>query len=298
MDSYLFSGGAQDVLEGTQKPGALTRASGAWVRAAGGATLGKGLHPLNTHGRWVWLAIEEGEAELRWRGQRLRLAADETCVLPSAGGEATMLVESHARCLWFALAGEHAAMVVRRMGALLDMPLRQRATLGQMVLAKQLAQVTARHSGTAAATDQQQHLLYGMLASHWGQPVALVCSLSREITRVIDALRASDYRDNLTLPQMAEIARLPVETFRKRFVAEVGLPPLRYVQRCKMERAKALLREPGATIAQAGAKVGVADPYRFSKLFKTWVGISPTEFMRHVVPDAALREMGKADDEA
>ena len=48
-----------------------------------------------------------------------------------------------------------------------------------------------RHSGTGDATYQLQHLMYGMLASHWGQPVAMDAMLSHEIAKVVDTLRAN-----------------------------------------------------------------------------------------------------------
>ena len=67
-------------------------------------------------------------------------------------------------------------------------------------------------------------------------------TLSHEIARVVDALRRSEYRESFSLADMAAISRMPIETFRKRFSAELGLPPLSYLQFLKMERAKLLLR--------------------------------------------------------
>jgi len=151
-----------------------------------------------------------------------------------------------------------------------------------------------RHSGTADATYQLQHLMYGMLASHWGQPVAMDAMLSHEIAKVVDTLRANQYRDNFSLAEMAAISRMPMETFRKRFVSEVGMPPLSYVLHCKMERAKELLREEGHTVRQAGIEVGMQDPYHFSKQFKNIVGISPSAFMKQAAkPDATIRGSSK-----
>ena len=176
------------------------------------------------------------------------------------------------------------------MGALLHMPLKQGALPSQIYLAEQIVQVIVRHSGTADATYQLQHLLYGMIASHWGQPVAMDAMLSHEIAKVVDMLRANQYRDNFSLADMASISRMPMETFRKRFVAEVGMPPLSYVLHCKMERAKELLRDQNCSVREAGAAVGMQDPYHFSKQFKHIVGISPSAFMKQAsVPSATIR---------
>ncbi len=295
MESYLFSGveaaAGTLVVEGWHKPGSLTRASGAWIHAAGTAMLDVGEYPIVPHTQWVWFAVEAGEVKLTWQGHNLTLKADDTCFLPSGEDKAaTLSIPEQAKCLWVALEGELAPMVVRKMGALLHMPLRQGALPSQMYLAKQIVQVMVRHSGTSDATYQLQHLMYGMLASHWGQPVAMDAMLSHEIAKVVDTLRANQYRDNFSLAEMAAISRMPIETFRKRFVSEVGMPPLSYVLHCKMERAKELLREEGHTVRQAGAEVGMQDPYHFSKQFKNIVGISPSAFMKQASrPDATIR---------
>ena len=294
MESYLFASveAAADtlVVEGWHKPGSLTRASGAWIHAAGSAMLEAGHYALRAHEQWVWLAVESGEITLHWQGTGLHLKEEETCFLPAGDKECSIDVPHQARCLWIALEGELAPMVVRKMGALLHMPLKQGALPSQMYLAKQIVQVMVRHSGTSDATYQLQHLMYGMLASHWGQPVAMDAMLSHEIAKVVDTLRANQYRDNFSLAEMAAISRMPMETFRKRFVSEVGMPPLSYVLHCKMERAKELLREQGYTVRQAGIEVGMQDPYHFSKQFKNIVGISPSAFMKQAAkPDATIR---------
>ena len=295
MESYLFAGveAAADtlVVEGWHKPGSLTRSSGAWIHAAGSAMLEAGRYTIKPHEQWVWFAVGDGEVRLTWDGSELQLKAEQTCFLPAGDKECQLAVEGQARCLWIALEGPLAPMVVRKMGALLHMPLKQGALPSQMYLAKQIVQVMVRHSGTGDAPYQLQHLMYGMLASHWGQPVAMDAMLSHEIAKVVDTLRANQYKDNFSLAEMAAISRMPMETFRKRFVSEVGMPPLSYVLHCKMERAKELLREQDYTVRQAGVEVGMQDPYHFSKQFKNIVGISPSAFMKQAAkPDATIRK--------
>ncbi len=294
MESYLFrnvEASAENlVVEGWHKPGSLTRSSGAWIHAAGSAMLETGSYMIKPHMQWVWLAVEQGEIEMDWQGNKLQLKETQTCFLPTGDKETVIRTEGETRLLWIALEGPLAPMVVRKMGALLHMPLKQGALPSQMYLAKQIVQVMVRHSGTANATYQLQHLMYGMLASHWGQPVAMDAMLSHEIAKVVDTLRANQYKDNFSLAEMAAISHMPMETFRKRFVSEVGMPPLSYVLHCKMERAKELLREQDYTVRQAGVEVGMQDPYHFSKQFKNIVGISPSAFMKQAAqPEATIR---------
>lgn len=297
MESYLFRNLEAEpdtlVVEGWHKPGSLTRSSGAWIHAAGSAMLEAGEYEIKPHDQWIWFAVDDGTVELTWQGNTLTLKEEQTCFLPAGDKGASIHCPNQCRCLWIALEGPLAPMVVRKMGALLHMPLKQGALPSQIYLAKQIVQVMVRHSGTSDATYQLQHLMYGMLASHWGQPVAMDAMLSHEIAKVVDTLRANKYKDNFSLAEMAAISRMPMETFRKRFVSEVGMPPLSYVLHCKMERAKELLREQDYTVRQAGAEVGMQDPYHFSKQFKNIVGISPSAFMKQAAqPDATIRRHG------
>ena len=131
MESYLFTNveAAADtlVVEGWHKPGTLTRSSGAWIHAAGTAMFEKGEVALNPHGQWVWFAVEAGDVTLHWEDTELKLKAEDTCFLPAGDHAAKLEIPDQARVLWVALEGQLAPMVVRKMGALLHMPLRQGA---------------------------------------------------------------------------------------------------------------------------------------------------------------------------
>ena len=195
MNSYLLKEIPEHLaalaVEGYHKPGSLTQASGAWIQAAGSFVLEKGIWPLNPHDQWVWLAVDKGDIVLFWDNHELALSAGSTCFLPGGDKRCEISTEEDTRCLWIALEGPLSPMVVRKMGALLHMPLKQGGLPSQLYLAEQIVQVIVRHSGTADATYQLQHMLYGMIASHWGQPVAIDAMLSHEIAKVVHALRAN-----------------------------------------------------------------------------------------------------------
>lgn len=270
-------------VEGIHEPGSLTRESGVWIHAAGSGMLETGEYPLAEQPQWRWMAADSGHLQLCWgEGKSLLLQAGECCVIPPDTMNAALNVTGEARILWLSLDGPLAPAFLQQMGALLHTPMKQGALPSQLYLTRQIVQVIVRHSGTGDASFQLQHLLWGMLASHSGQPVAMDAMLSHEIAKVVDALRANQYRDNFSLSEMAAISRMPMETFRKRFVAEVGMPPLGYLLFCKMERAKALLQDH-YSVKQAGAEVGMQDPYHFSKQFKNIVGMSPSAYAKHAL---------------
>jgi AraC-like DNA-binding protein len=63
------------------------------------------------------------------------------------------------------------------------------------------------------------------------------------------------------------------------FRREMGMSPVRYLQKIRMDHAKLLLREP-LTVEQVAASVGYADPLYFSKAFKKWAGCTPTDYRK------------------
>jgi AraC-like DNA-binding protein len=49
----------------------------------------------------------------------------------------------------------------------------------------------------------------------------------------------------------------------------------------RIEKAKALMRDPGLQISEIGYKVGFADPKYFSKIFRDFEGVTPREFRKN-----------------
>lgn len=285
-DSVLFlqAGGMPDaqglIVEGLHTPDALAHASGVWIAAAGSAMLPAGSHAMAQSEYWLWLALEGGGASLESDDAAVTLRAGECCMLSPAQGALSLQVPQEARVLWMMVGGTLAGAFFQRMGALTHRVMKQGALPSQLNLAKHIVQATVRIAASEEASSAQlQQLLWAMLASHSGQPVAMDAVLSHEIAKVVDAMRKNQYRDSFSLSEMAALSRMPVETFRKRFVAEVGMPPQSYQLFCKMERAKTLLKD-GYTVRQAGVEVGMNDPYHFSKTFKNIVGMSPSAYSK------------------
>ena len=65
-------------------------------------------------------------------------SAGSTCFLPGGDKRCEISTEEDTRCLWIALEGPLSPMVVRKMGALLHMPLKQGALPSQIYLAEQI----------------------------------------------------------------------------------------------------------------------------------------------------------------
>lgn len=62
--------------------------------------------------------------------------------------------------------------------------------------------------------------------------------------------------------------------FKRRF----GMSPVRYLTCSRLERAKRLLRQPDAKVSWVASASGYPDAGYFSRIFRKYVGVSPSEY--------------------
>ena len=75
---------------------------------------------------------------------------------------------------------------------------------------------------------------------------------------------------------VAEACGMPVSTFRRHFVAELGCSPQQWAITQRLQRACTLLQDPDRTVAAIADHLGYATPFQLSQQFKKHMGISPT----------------------
>lgn len=268
-------------VEGIHVPDSLAQGSGVWIATAGSAMFTKGSYAINSQNAWIMIMCQQGSFHLSLND--LKIKSRECCIIPRDQADVSLKVEQEARIIWLLMDGPLADEFMLKLGGMLHRAMKQGALPSQLKLGRHIVQAAVRIGSVKEASSAQlQQLLWGLLASHSGQAVAMDAVLSHEIAKVIDAMRKNQYRDSFSLNDMATLSRMPVETFRKRFVSEVGMPPQSYQLFCKMERAKTLLKT-GLTVRQAGIEVGMEDPYHFSKTFKNIVGMSPSHYSKTVM---------------
>lgn len=89
----------------------------------------------------------------------------------------------------------------------------------------------------------------------------------------------------LDLEEIAENARLSKRTLNRRFLEQVGYPPIQWLLRLRMRRAQHLLANTHNSIERIASQVGAASPVVFRKHFHRIVGTSPQEYRRSWVSD-------------
>jgi AraC-like DNA-binding protein len=87
-----------------------------------------------------------------------------------------------------------------------------------------------------------------------------------------------------TLSELAHEVGLSRSVFADRFRHHVGVSPIHYLGRWRMQLAIRHLSIPGVSVAQAGAEVGYESEAAFNRAFKKHVGAPPGSWRKDRVP--------------
>jgi AraC-like DNA-binding protein len=103
---------------------------------------------------------------------------------------------------------------------------------------------------------------------------------NRWMLRARDAIDR-DYARPLSIPALARIALVSEAHFIRTFRATFGETPHHYLQRRRVERAMALLRNTDHSVTDICFAVGFSSLGTFSRTFRDIVGRSPSAFRQH-----------------
>ncbi|MDF2483941.1 MAG: two component transcriptional regulator, AraC family [Herbinix sp.] len=93
---------------------------------------------------------------------------------------------------------------------------------------------------------------------------------------------SENYKDNITLNDVAEHVELNASYFSNLFKTEVGTNFSDYLLEVRMQVARKLLRDPIIKVYEIGCMVGYEDAVSFGRAFKKKVGMSPKEYRNTV----------------
>jgi len=105
---------------------------------------------------------------------------------------------------------------------------------------------------------------------------------SPEVVRVFNYIKTTPLNQKISVEDLARVSSLPMETFRKKFQTETGVPPLQYLLHYKIAKAKEMIGNQNMTIKQIAFEMGFTDPYYFSRLFKKFEHVSPQAFRKKI----------------
>lgn len=111
-------------------------------------------------------------------------------------------------------------------------------------------------------------------------PEPVIQGLSRHQLKQVTDYIEHHLDQDLTLSELATIAQISPSYFSALFKQSIGLAPHQFVIQRRIERAKQLLRQGKASIADIAHDLGFTHQSHLSRHFKRLVGVTPKAFLK------------------
>ena len=147
-------------------------------------------------------------------------------------------------------------------------------------------QLTMEAAGGGPAGELYAEALSVQLAVHLLRNYASIegrkrsgpAGLSQRQLALLEEYIDARLHEPLSLDELAGVLHLGVWTFNRRLRESVGLPGYAFVQRKRMERACAMLREPGRALKDIAAACGFTDQAHMTRSFRKAMGVTPGQY--------------------
>ena len=87
--------------------------------------------------------------------------------------------------------------------------------------------------------------------------------------------------EEITLSELADEVNFSKAYFIKRFTDLFGMSPMKFVNQCRIDRAKKLILQTELPLSEIALKCGFRSLHYFSRTFKTFEDISPNEYRKN-----------------
>lgn len=261
-------------------PGELDREGQLWpVRA--GRTLAKPNYQVGPK-RIECFSLHfvlDGRVILEFEGQRVELGKDDLfCLFPNQTYHYyTIPDEAPLQMNWIALDGSRVLSLLKLAGVTPEKPYSRKHVTSQLKLAadRMLEAMTRSQRWNPALSLELQGLAYEVLSklmppSSSGQdsePAGWI----RECMDFMD-LHATE---GISVQQVASFAGVHRSYFSNAFTNQVGIPPQKYIQHIRMEKARRLLVGTDATVTEIALSLGYPNLYTFTRAFKSYFKTTP-----------------------
>ena len=143
-----------------------------------------------------------------------------------------------------------------------------------------LALVEADHGRPLALAVARRLVMFLRRPGGQAQFSALLTPQANRTPRLLGLLEwmAQNLPADLSLEALASQANLSSRSLSRLFVQELGMGPGRYVERLRLEAARALLQDSGASISTVARLTGFNHPENLRRTFHKHLAVSPQDY--------------------
>lgn len=144
--------------------------------------------------------------------------------------------------------------------------------------------ISRLHSGNEFQRESARHtflsLIYGLSKEEYlGVFNMEGRGMADKAVEFMQERKYSDFR----LDELSSHLNLSVPHFIRIFKSKMGLPPMKYFARIKVEEAATLLMNSDKPLATIAEDLNFSSPAHFSKTFKQYMNVSPTQYRNNYI---------------
>lgn len=133
--------------------------------------------------------------------------------------------------------------------------------------------------GSDVLVEAAAHRVLGEVVALWRTP-PVTAGATNGIIESIRQMLVSNIRNAPSIAAAAKAAGLSQSRLRELFRRTTGLSPKRFQMRARLLAAGRLLRDSDMTISAVAEETGFDSIYAFSHVFRSEIGMSPTEYRK------------------
>ncbi|RXZ82330.1 AraC family transcriptional regulator [Paenibacillaceae bacterium] len=237
------------------------------------------------HDYYLVHTISSGEGTFEISGKRYTCREKETFfIFPGELFSYEASVSNPWTYHWAAFSGHSAAPILSNMGISPEQPIVRHQSIRRILpLYSHLRHAFRKGAATPALADLEAGGWLRVLMREYGsriQESKLVQAKSSDIDRQVDQMilwLTLQYEQQISIDRIAKTLGYHRTHLSKMFKQALGISPMQYLFKVRMERAESLLAG-SLTIAQIASSVGYPDALHFSKQFRKWKGMSPSVY--------------------
>lgn len=125
----------------------------------------------------------------------------------------------------------------------------------------------------------QQEIYYRLLQSDQGEQLRQMVNFDSNTQKIAKATQYLQkyFRETVRMDTLAELSGMSLSGFHHHFKALTTLSPLQYQKSLRLIEAKRLITQENIAVSAAAYQVGYESPSQFSREYKRYFGVTPSE---------------------